>query len=114
MVGDERQDRSALLDRYIAFAAAFALLWLLEQTIPVVALVAIVILGCAGALGYSRLIRRLEERRELLAWVERNTFPDQTIGEWLAESNGRTSLQEATSQWLWWGGPTQGPRGADR
>jgi hypothetical protein len=102
MVVDERHDLSALWDRGFAMLGAFAVLWLLAQTGSVIALLGTAILACAWAFGYPRLARRREERRELIAWVERNTFPDQSIsewlaGEWLTEANGSGPRQNAPS-----------------
>jgi len=110
VVEDKKRGRLALRARLLVSAGGLVLLCLLEQAIPLLALVGIVLLSGIVAVGYSRLNKRLAERRELLAWVEQNTFPDQTISEWLADATRTLSLQEATSEWLYWEGPPQASR----
>ncbi len=107
---DNKRERLVLLARLPVLVGALALLFLLQQTVPLLALIGIVLLGCTAAIGCPRLKRRLAERRELVAWVEKNTFPDQTISEWLADATRTLSLQEATSEWLYWEGTSPGSR----
>src|SRR5271167_2110357 len=110
VVEETKRKRLALRARLLVFGGGVALLYLLEQTIPLLPLTGIVMLACTAAIGYPRLNKRLAERRELLAWVEQNTFPDQTISEWLADATRTLSLQEATSEWLHWEGMSQASR----
>jgi len=110
VVEDKKRERLALRVRLLVLAGGSALLLLLQQTVPLLAVIGIVMLGCTAAIGYPKLNKRLAERRELVAWVEQNTFPDQTISEWLADATRTLSLQEATSEWLYWEATSSGSR----
>ncbi len=110
VVEHKKRERLALRARLLVPAGGFALVLLFGRTMPLLALIGIVLLGAGAAFAYPRLNRRLTERRELVAWVEQNTFPDQTISEWLADATRTLSLQEATSEWLYWEGTSPGSR----
>jgi len=110
VVEHKKRERLALRALLLVLAGGFAVVCLLEQAIPLLAAIGILLLGFTVATGYPRLSKRIAERRELLAWVEHNTFPDQTISEWLADATRTLSLQEATSEWLHWEGTSQGTR----